>query len=241
MDAHQYIEQLRHDSRRLADAAEGNLDSRVPGCPEWDVADLVWHVGKVDGFWSAMASGGQPDQYQHPDRPGPETLVAWYAGVAGGLADTLSSLAPTATCWTWSDQKDVAFVLRRMAHETAMHAWDALEAAGAPEPIDAALAVDGIDEYLEHHVPRRPGFADGPAVTVHLHATDADGEWLVAIGGGAYSVEHSHAKGDVAVRATASDLLLMLWGRVDPQTAADDRFTVFGDAAALASVRGDND
>jgi hypothetical protein len=29
-------------------------------------------------------------------------------------------------------------------------------------------------------------------------------------------VERVHAKGDVAVRGTASDLVLMLWNRVDP-------------------------
>jgi hypothetical protein len=42
------------------------------------------------------------------------------------------------------------------------------------------------------------------------------------------TVEHAHAKGDVAVRGTASDLLLLLWNR-----AGSDRFQVFGDAGLL--------
>ena len=37
--------------------------------------------------------------------------------------------------------------------------------------------------------------------------------------------EHGHAKGDVALRGTAGDLLLWAWNRVP----VDDRFEVFGD------------
>ena len=45
-------------------------------------------------------------------------------------------------------------------------------------------------------------------------------------------VTREHAKGDVAARGTASDLLLFLWGRV-PATALE----VFGDAALLDRFR----
>ena len=37
-----------------------------------------------------------------------------------------------------------------------------------------------------------------------------------------------HAKGDVAARGTASDLLLMMWNRITP-----DRLDVFGDGDLL--------
>lgn len=39
--------------------------------------------------------------------------------------------------------------------------------------------------------------------------------------------EHAHRKGDVAVRGSASDLYLMLWGRVAPtdvEVIGDDEF-----------------
>ena len=104
---------------------------------------------------------------------------------------------------------------RRIAHETAVHAWDAGDAVGSREPLDPALAVDGIDEFFEIFSPLTPGPPVEPVTTVHLHATDAEGEWLVSVGGGQFEIEHGHAKGDVAVRATASDLLLLLWNRVD--------------------------
>ena len=45
--------------------------------------------------------------------------------------------------------------------------------------------------------------------------------------------EHGHAKGDVALRGTASDLLLWAWNRVPP----DDRFEVFGEPTLLDAWR----
>jgi len=74
--------------------------------------------------------------------------------------------------------------------------------------------------------------------TMHLHATDVaesaagEGEWLVTLGPEGLTVDHKHAKGDVAVRGTASDLLLLLWNRVSA-----DRCEVFGDAALLEQWR----
>jgi predicted lipid carrier protein YhbT len=64
--------------------------------------------------------------------------------------------------------------------------------------------------------------------TVHLHCTDVDGEWLFTRRDGEITVTAEHAKGDVAARGRASDLLLFLWGRV-PATELE----VFGDAALL--------
>ena len=60
-----------------------------------------------------------------------------------------------------------------------MHRVDAKQAVGRP-PIDPALGVDAINELLTVFVPafgadRTPG--DGR--TVHLHATDVEGEWLI--------------------------------------------------------------
>jgi hypothetical protein len=41
-------------------------------------------------------------------------------------------------------------------------------------------------------------------------------------------VSHEHARGDAAVRGTASDLLLYLWGR-----PVEDRVDVLGNPAAV--------
>ncbi|MGA8296372.1 MAG: hypothetical protein WB770_04955 [Acidimicrobiales bacterium] len=47
--------------------------------------------------------------------------------------------------------------------------------------------------------------------SVHLHCTDVTGEWFIEPNG---TVNRAHANGDVAVRGTASDLLLALYNRI---------------------------
>ena len=232
-----HLDHLRRSSQRLVETAGGHLGDAVPGCPDWNVADLAYHVGRVDDFWTAMASGGDPERYSRPPQPPDDEVIAWFAARAETLADTLTAADPASPAWSFWGVRDVAFVRRRIAHETAVHAWDAGDAAGARVPIDAALAVDGIDEFFEIFMPITAAPPIEPVTTVHLHATDADGEWLVSIGGGQFEVERTHAKGDVAVRATASDLLLLLWGRVD---LVGDEFAVFGEASAFAALRGTN-
>jgi hypothetical protein len=51
--------------------------------------------------------------------------------------------------------------------------------------------------------------------TVHVHCTDTEGEWFIHPDG---RVEPIHAKGDVALRGTASDLLLAMFTRVGIDT-----------------------
>jgi hypothetical protein len=115
-----------------------------------------------------------------------------------------------------------------------VHRWDAELTAGAPTPLDAVLAADGIDEWLGILAVRGVGaLAEGePETTVHLHCTDVDGEWLVRRSPDGLDIERAHAKGDVAARATASDLDLYLWGRIPV-----DALELFGDPALLESLR----
>ena len=213
-----YIDAIRRDGARLADAAEGRLDAPVPSCPKWDVAELVWHVGAVHGFWSGVASGTIVDleTYAAPERPDAGGLVSWFRAGVAEIADTLGALDPATPAWTWSSDHSAGWIQRRMAHETAVHAWDAVRADGRDEPVDTRLAVDGVDEFLDVVLPGRAEQLEGPAQSVHLHATDADGEWLVEVGGGGYRLERSHTRGDAAVKAPASDLLLLLWRRRSP-------------------------
>ena len=62
--------------------------------------------------------------------------------------------------------------------------------------------------------------------TVHLHCTDVEGEWLLHVDG---RVERAHAKGDLAIRGAASDMLLALYGRVPV-----DKLELIGDATVAA-------
>lgn len=228
MEPKEYVAALRREGAGLAAAAGGRLGSTVPSCPEWTVGDLVWHVGNVHFFWSEIAGRRlqEPEGVTHPPRPADEDLVGWFVDGLERAAALLESIDPATAVWTWAPQRDVAFIQRRMAQETAVHRVDAELASGSHTPIEAALAVDGIDEFLTVMLPgRAPG--DG-AESVHLHATDAPGEWVVEVTDGAVRVEREHAKADAAVRAPASDLLLLLWRRVGPEDVE-----VVGDDQAL--------
>ena len=69
-------------------------------------------------------------------------------------------------------------------------------------------------------------------ITVHLHATDGDGtsgEWVIVTGGGDWSVERRHAKGDIAVRATAANLLQLLTCDSESRNHIVDSCEFFGE------------
>ena len=87
---------------------------------------------------------------------------------------------------------------------------------------------DGIDEYVTVFVPRFGRSLGELGGSIHLHCTDVDGEWLLVPDDDGVTVTREHAKGDVAARGAASDLLLHLWGR-----RPIDVLEVFGDAALL--------
>jgi uncharacterized protein (TIGR03083 family) len=114
-----------------------------------------------------------------------------------------------------------------MAHETAVHAWDAHCAAGVESQIPAALASDGIDEFVFVMLDNVREGERALSGSVHLHCTDVDGEWLIVPSSdGALQVTREHAKGACAIRGTAHELLMALWRRV-PMSAIE----VIGDTA----------
>lgn len=230
MDVGQWFDALKRDGAALAAAAEGHLDRRVPSCPEWDVADLVWHTGEVHHFWGEIAGRRlqDPGQAREVLRPPNDELLDWYCDGVEQLAVTLERADPWTKVWSWAPQKDIAFIQRRMAQETAVHRWDAESAVGRPTPIDGELAVDGIDEFCDLWLVENKDDAPESDESVHLHSLDAPGEWVISVHDGAASVSRAHEKADAAVRAASSDLLLLLWRRVPPSAVE-----VLGDAAAL--------
>jgi uncharacterized protein (TIGR03083 family) len=233
VDRRQYLEAIARDGGLLADAANGNLRAAVPSCPGWDVAELVWHTLEVHAFWGQVA-GRRLQDHAHavePPRPPDDRLVTEFRRGVEELTRVLAGADPKATVWTWAPQKNVAFIQRRMAQETAVHRWDAQAAAGRAAPIDSALAVDGVDEFLDFMLPDvRAEQTDSASYSVHLHSTDSPGEWVVRVAGQEATVDRTHQKADVAVRAGASDLLLLLWRRIGPEDV-----DALGDADLLAN------
>ena len=241
IDTQEYLDQLALNSQLLADsAAAAGTDTPVPTCPEWTVTDLLQHCLRGDAWARTIVEQGQAGSTDRvlpaeidPGLQG-EALVQAFRVGARSLIEALASAAPETPVWTFSStNRTAAFWRRRRSQETAVHRYDAEVAAGTPSPLDAALAVDGIDEFLTVFLPRlADNFGAVGDATVHLHCTDVEGEWLVTTHQGDVTVTREHAKGDVAARAAASDLVLFLWGRVPV-----DALEVFGDTDLLARFR----
>lgn len=231
MDRASHLASLRADADLLLATAGRALDRPVPTCPGWTCERLAGHVGRVyrwTAVWVATGHSGEVER-----APAGDPVVAWARAGLDELVVVLEAADPDARVATWAGAQPGDFWPRRMAVETAVHRFDAQAAVGETTPVGTALAVEGIDELFDVLLPQRgTGDLARGGETLHLHATDPDlgdaGEWLVTLGVDALAVEHAHAKGDVAVRGTASDLLLLLTNRVGL-----DRFQVFGDESLL--------
>ena len=240
MDPRTWLEVITEAATALAAAARDvGPDAPVPVTPEWSMAKLVKHTGTTHRWALAIATtrefanpgdlelGVPDDSADFPD---------WFETGAALLTSTLGAIDPLADMWSWGVDQHARFWSRRMAHETVIHRWDAQSAQGAQDAIRADVAVDGINERLENLGPSmnfNPAGAaalSGTGETAHLHATDTDGEWLLRFEPDGVVVSREHAKGDVAVRGPASDLLLYLNGRREL-----DGLEVFGDARVLAA------
>jgi hypothetical protein len=166
-----------------------------------------------------------------PDKPDDDSLLAgWVEELGGHLVSELRATPPDTEVWTWVDDKSARFIARRCANELAVHRFDAQTARDAPQPIDAALAADGIDEIFVMMAARGEPSGEGRGETLHLHGTDdgRDDEWLIALQADRVEMSHEHAKGDLALRGAVSDIELLLYQR--PPLGEVQRF---GDESVL--------
>jgi uncharacterized protein (TIGR03083 family) len=245
-----WLTALRADGAafRTAIAEPGVLTVQVPTCPEWTVGDLVRHLGAV--YRRTCVHGGSRDVSRSwgkviipDDAPAPddERLVAWFTGELSRVESFLDALDPDAPAWNWAPQSKAAgFWHRRMAHETAVHRWDAQVATGLPEPLESKLAADTVTEVLDTFLPA--GRRDEPVKVsglVQLVAADLGQEWFVRLRGEGVALldtdtlldDDAHPTRAVA-GGTASDLALALWGRV-----TFDVLEISGDPGLLEALR----
>ena len=233
-----YVEVLSERADALLAASQGAMGAEVPTCPGWTVADLVVHVGLVWG-WAAdtVATGERAERSPAPESRSERALRSWAKGQAARLCDVLGAADPEASCWTFGLPRSTRFWFRRQALETVLHAWDAEGAIGTPARIEPDVAADGVDEHLTVIVVRSVDRDPGPwsGETVHLHRTDADGEWVVRLGpGGQVTAERAHAKADLALRGPAE--ALWLWS-TNRKSAEELGMELFGDEAVAERWR----
>jgi uncharacterized protein (TIGR03083 family) len=232
-----HLEALRREGDTLLHVASTNLSADVPTCPGWTVADLVAHVGRLYRYVAHQVRSTVQEPMDETDYPAAEVLAAT-ADAHAELLVVLAEVDPDSPAWNWDRgyPNVAAFWPRRMALETAVHRVDAQLATGTPGPVESWLACDGVEEALTQFLPRRRGRSKEELTgTVHLHALDAPAdvpsEWTAEFGPrGATEIRHAHEKADAAIRGSASDLLLTVWGR--PATVER-----FGDETVAAAAR----
>tara|TARA_Y100001970_G_scaffold275945_1_gene377915 strand:- start:1733 stop:2473 length:741 start_codon:yes stop_codon:yes gene_type:complete len=217
-----YREQFEAATERIASLASGDVQGPVPHIDDWTARDAIIHVGSVFSFVAQSIEQNAPlsdkgvaawanDQANHPET---KQLSGWFKSNSEQLAEVVWSHLPDEEIWTTSHViKTAAFWMRRMTQEAVMHRWDIEAAHADTNPIDAEMAVDGIDEFYDFFIAERLPDAFAGNGTVHLHATDAAGEWMITRRNDGIEVEKAHGKGDVAARGPASDLLLFVWNR----------------------------
>ena len=165
-----HIDALERDGALLADAAEAaGLQAAVPGCPGWQVRDLVRHQAYVHDWAARHVRDRSPelidDGITESDilgrGPADADLIAAYRDGHAALVAALRDADPDLECATFMPAPSpLAFWARRQAHETAIHRYDAQSAAagGPPPPADAfdpAFAADGVDELIMGFAARR--------------------------------------------------------------------------------------
>jgi len=231
-----YLTQVADESARLLATDPADLGNSIPHIEGWTVGDVIGHTGWVARY-VALQQSATPDQPVSrsavPNPPAGAEVLAWASEAVAGLTEALEHSDPDTIRPSFAGPVAASWWVRRMAHELSMHRWDIDSATGTPTPIDPAVSVDGIDEIFEVFVPTRMRFESLAAngETMHLHSTDQNegaGEWTATLLPDTIEWDHSHSKADVAVRGTASDLLLVMWSRIPAS-----RLEVFGDAALI--------
>ena len=229
MDLAFYLEAIRRESATFAAAARRDLEAAVPSCPDWDVAELVRHLGRVQRWVTGGLQAGATERFERGPKPPQDGVIDWFEDGAAALLATLAEVGLDRLVWNFAGDGPgpSSWWFRRQAHEAAVHRWDAEAATGEGTPIETELAADGIDEFLTIVLP--PDMSGTGCSRLHLHRTDGAGEWMVRFSPGPTEVTREHGKGDTAVRGAASDILLWLSNR-----STGDGLEVFGDATLVA-------
>jgi uncharacterized protein (TIGR03083 family) len=241
MEHQAYLDGLRDQiSGMAAELAGQDLTAPVPSCPGWDLQELITHLGRLHR-WVAEIARTRSMEYVNWKKldiglpADPAALADWLAAGADPVIAALS-MDPTTPLWSFAPGGSAGWWARRQLHETTVHRVDGQVAVGLAPQLPDAVALDGVEELLGVMFPavgvtKRVAEFGRAGNSVHLHATDAPGEWTITLTEDGYRWDSGHTKATVAVRGSAADLYLLLWNRRRPTDA--ERFEIFGDAALM--------
>ena len=203
------IDAIAISSARIANIlTPENYGMKVPSCPEWTLLDLVIHVGQVQEFWShniREANAYAPWSGARTMPPSDGDTSTWMRDQTKSLIDAISFSFEDSPCWTWWEEPRTAkAVSLHQVQEAEVHRWDAELAIGQPAPLPLEIASDGLTEFLHVH---RFSIEELKLPHIQIEASDVEGVWYI----------NASAKHAVTVRATASDLVLFLYGRLSTE------------------------
>ena len=238
-------EVIQREARRIVDAYVANADGQIPWSDRWRVGTVARHVAGTHHV-VAQVIAGRPDAdfglfatLASPEKNDP-SFPDWFAQGTGQLVSELRSVEPDLACWNFHDGREghVGFWARRMMHECVVHRWDAqIGALGRADPIESDIAADGIDEFLEVFVDATRSQARSPAgPTVLIEARDSSASWTTKLPLAGRTVRRGTHDADIRVRGNASDILLLLWGRVAEFPDSVEVVGPVGDPTALAAL-----
>jgi uncharacterized protein (TIGR03083 family) len=211
------VASIRKEGEAVLAAARFGVETTVPTCEGWEVDDLLLHLGRVYCRAAALVSERSTTQQDYPPEPPADTdPIDYVTDALDDLVEALTSAEPDTPVWNWSgESQTAAFWARRMAHESAVHRYDAQRAHGVAQPIDDDLARDGLDEMIDVLLPRIVERDDVtlPSASFLLTAAD-DGDWAVRLGPDGVERLDVLKEPDVTVRGTPSALLLAAYNRI---------------------------
>jgi uncharacterized protein (TIGR03083 family) len=222
---------VRREGEGLLTAASLGIDVAVPTCGDWRLEDLVRHVWQVYAnvtLYVSTRATERPDKFPVMPAGDPVELLR---DQLDELVAALTEVDADTPIWTWvfDAPEGAVFWARRMAHESSVHRFDAQDAHGVRQPIDAELAADGLDELIDVISPRvySRDNLDGPTGTVRLESSDA-GSWSIELEPTGIKRADPVRDPDVTASGTTNALLLACYGRI-PWSSID----VSGDVALL--------
>ena len=219
---------IQSEAARIVAAYAVDPGGKVPWSQRWTVRTVARHVAGTHHVVAQViedrptADFGRFGALTTPAKDDPG-FPAWFAAGTDALLEQCRVTPPSDPCWSWhADRATVGFWVRRMAHETLVHRWDAETAAGITGPsMDPAVAADGIDELLDVFVSASRALHSSPAgPATHISCADTGQHWyldLAEVGGRAVHTEPIPV--DLTISGRAEALLLLLWGRIDAETA----------------------
>jgi len=237
-------EAIQRTGRRLADllAVVDEPDRRVRGL-EWTLGELAGHVAARSGRFASYLSGAavpegeiagiteenRRDVRERRQRPLADLAEELRSNVSSFVATTHGKLGADPFPWNLGVTLDVATASGLMLAELVVHGFDAARTLGRPWPIASADA----RTIIRASATLAPWYVDPEATrgdrTTYRIAVRGGPAFRVRIDDGTASIEPAEGDADVTIRADATTLVLVSYGRIDRfRSAAKGRLVATG-------------